>query len=63
MHETVSESVEPMAETDVLFIETYIRQRGDYSALLAIDAVILRTDLSEHDQAALLQATIQGALQ
>lgn len=63
MPETFSEDVEPMAETDVLFIETYIRQRGDYSALLAIDAVILRTDLSEQDQAALLQATIQGALQ
>jgi hypothetical protein len=63
MPDSITPTVEPMAETDVLFIETYIRQRGDYAALLAIDEVILRTDLGEQEQAALLQSTIQGALQ
>lgn len=49
-----------MAETDIYFIETYLRQRGDHKALLAIDALVLRDDLAADEKAAKLQETIQG---
>ena len=49
-----------MADKDIYFIETFLRQRGDHRAMLAIDALVLRDDLSDEARAALLQETIQG---
>lgn len=51
-----------MSERDIYFIETFLRQRGDYTALLAIDALVLRDDLNVEQKAAVLQKTIQGAM-
>jgi len=51
------------SESDQLyFIETFLRQRGDYKTLLAVDALVLRDDLATGEQEAKLQAIIQGAL-
>lgn len=51
-----------VTESDLYFIETYLRQRGDYMALLEIDALVLRDDLEASAREALLQQTIQGAM-
>lgn len=51
-----------IAEQEVFFIETFLRQRGDHKALLAIDALVLRDDLSDAERAAKLQMTIQEAI-
>lgn len=61
MESSDKSGVEPvMADKDIYFIETFLRQRGDHRAILAIDALVLRDDLSEEARAALLQETIQG---
>lgn len=44
------------------FIETFLRQRGDYRSLLAVDALVLRDDISADEKAGMLQTIIQGAL-
>jgi hypothetical protein len=54
-------SVTPSEPDDTYFIETYLRQKGDFKTLLAIDALVLRDDLSEDERIARLQQTIQGA--
>lgn len=50
-----------MSDDDTYFIETFLRQRGDFKTLLAIDALVLNEDLAEDEKAAQLQQTIQGA--
>lgn len=44
------------------FIETFLRQRGDFQNLLAVDALVLRDDISAAEKAGMLQTIIQGAL-
>jgi hypothetical protein len=59
-HEPVDESPHPLSEHDVYFLETYLRQRGDHRALLAIDALMLREDLTVTERVQRLQEIIQG---
>jgi hypothetical protein len=50
-----------MGDDDTYFIETFLRQKGDFRTLLAIDALVLRDDLAIEEKVAQLQQTIQGA--
>lgn len=50
-----------MGDEDIYFIETFLRQKGDFRTLLAIDALVLRDDLADEQKVAQLQQTIQGA--
>jgi hypothetical protein len=45
---------------DLYFIDTYLRQQGDYASILAIDAALLRTDVPAEHQQRELQSIIQG---
>lgn len=60
--ESGSGSKEPAALTqhDVYYLETYLRQRGDHAALLAVDALVLREDLPPGELAEQLKKIIQG---
>ena len=59
-----NEATEPqsLSEQEISFIEMFLRQRGDYRALMRIDAVVLREDCTADERAAQLQQIIQGAL-
>lgn len=57
-----TEQAPDITETDIYFIETYLRQRGNHKALLEIDGLVLREDLAGHEKAMKLQETIQGVL-
>ena len=50
-----------MSAQDIYFIETYLRQKGDFKTILAIDALVIRNDLQPADKARMLQEIIQGA--
>lgn len=50
-----------MSAQDIYFIETYLRQKGDFKTILAIDALVIRNDLQPTDKARMLQEIIQGA--
>lgn len=49
-------------QDQLYFIETFLRQRGDYKTLLAVDALVLRSDITADEKASALQRIIQGAL-
>jgi hypothetical protein len=59
--DTPAQRVPQLTEHDIYFVETFLRQRGDHQALLAIDALILREDLAPEEKTVRLQETIQGA--
>jgi hypothetical protein len=44
------------------FIETFLRQRADHVTLLAVDALVLRSDVPPIEKQADLQTIIQGVL-
>jgi hypothetical protein len=50
-----------LTQHDVYYLETYLRQRGDHGALLAIDALVLREDLASAELAEQLRQIVQGA--
>ncbi len=52
-----SPAPEPAA---LYFIDTYLRQQGDYASILALDAALLRTDTSADEQQREVQSIIQG---
>lgn len=55
--EAGSPGPEPAA---LYFIDTYLRQQGDYASILALDAALLRTDTSADEQQREVQSIIQG---
>lgn len=44
------------------FVEMFLRQRAGYEILLAMDALILRDDISIEGKNAQIQAIVQGVL-
>jgi hypothetical protein len=56
------QSAEHSGLDQLYFIETFLRQRADHKTLLAVDELILRSDLAPTDRQAKLQSIIQGAL-
>jgi hypothetical protein len=52
---------EPLADQDIFYIETYLRQCADHTTMLAIDALVLREDLAADMKTTRLRETIQGA--
>jgi hypothetical protein len=50
-----------LSDQGIDYIETYLRHSGGHTAMLAIDALVLREDLAADVRAARLRETIQGA--
>lgn len=48
---------------DYIFsIEAFLRSRGNFKALLALDNIVLDQDLSPEEQTSNIRRTIEGAL-
>lgn len=48
-----------MGESNIFAIEGFFRAKTTYQDILALDELILRTDISESDQAALIEQMIE----